>query len=93
MAQLSFMEKSQARGYAKRVLALVEHDFGTLPNAFKMMAYSPGLLGVVHSFLQALQERTQLDPRLRELAYRKTSQLNHCEYYSRLTLPLVEGED
>ncbi|MEW6296885.1 MAG: hypothetical protein AB1671_03990 [Thermodesulfobacteriota bacterium] len=80
MARISFVEKGQARGYAKKALDLVEHDFGMIPNIFKAMAHSPGLLGVVHSFLRALQEHTQLDPKLRELAYLKTSPLNHCAY-------------
>ena len=80
MAAISYLEKDQAGPQARPVLEQLEKGFGALPNIFKAMAHSPGLLGAFVSFFGALLEQSKLDPKLRELAYIKTSALNECHY-------------
>lgn len=80
MARISLVEKDQASVDVRSILEQIEKSYGMIPNIFKGMAHSPGLLGTFLSFFGALLEQTKLDPKLRELAYLKTSKLNNCNY-------------
>lgn len=49
-------------------------------NVTKLIGNQPELLAGFISLLQALYQRNTLPPRLRELAYLRTSQINQCHY-------------
>jgi alkylhydroperoxidase family enzyme len=52
---------------------------GRIPNIFKAMAHAPVFLQKFMEFDGAMRS-TKLDRKLRELAYLKASQVNHCQY-------------
>jgi alkylhydroperoxidase family enzyme len=56
----------------------VQAKLGKVLNIFRTMGHAPDVLQATLTFNQAIQHN--LDPKLRELAYLKTSQLNHCDY-------------
>ena len=49
-------------------------------NVTKLIANQPQLLEGFVTLLQALYQQNTLAPRLRELAYLRTSQINQCHY-------------
>lgn len=49
-------------------------------NVTKLVANQPELLSGFITLLQALYQHNTLAPRLRELAYLRTSQINQCHY-------------
>jgi alkylhydroperoxidase family enzyme len=49
-------------------------------NVTKLVANHPALLSGFVTLLQALYQHNTLAPRLRELAYLRTSQINQCHY-------------
>jgi len=51
---------------------------GKVLNIFRTMGHAPEILQSTLGFNQALQK--DLDPKLRELAYLKTTQINKCNY-------------
>ncbi len=57
----------------------MEKKLGAVPNVFRAMAHSPELFEGFLALNGALS-KTQLDGKLRELAYIKTSELNDCDY-------------
>ncbi len=80
MARISYLEKTQAPEEVQTIYAQIEKATGRIPNLIKAMAHSPTLLRQIVGYNQAIRNDTQLDPKLRELAYLKTSQLNRCHY-------------
>lgn len=58
---------------------LAEKLVGRVLNFHKVVAHSPQALAGFLAMSDALR-RMKLDRRLRELAYLRTAQLNHCEY-------------
>jgi len=57
----------------------MQHKIGVVPNVFRTMAHSPEMLQAFLA-LNATLAKTELDGKLRELAYMKCSQLNGCDY-------------
>ena len=51
---------------------------GLVPNMYQTLAHAPRVLQAVLSMGQAI--RTELDPKLRELAYLKVAQVHDCHY-------------
>ena len=49
-------------------------------NVTKLIANHPDFLAGFVAMVQGLYERNTLAPRLRELAYLRASQINHCHY-------------
>ena len=49
-------------------------------NVTKLIGNQPELLAGFIAMLQALYQHNKLAPRLRELAYLRTSQINRCHY-------------
>ena len=49
-----------------------------VPNIFRTMAHAPEVLDATLTFNASFQ--SGLDPKLRELAYLKTSLINECHY-------------
>ena len=81
MANVSYLSNEDAGEKLRPVFEGMEKKAGAVPNMFRAMAHNPELLEAFLSMNSALS-RIKLDPKLRELAYYKTSQLNGCEYCS-----------
>jgi alkylhydroperoxidase family enzyme len=67
-----------ASGAAKTLFQGIQAKFGMVPNIFRTMGHAPEVLEATLSLDRAIHQ--DLDPKLRELAYLKTSQLNGCNY-------------
>ncbi|HEV3260478.1 MAG TPA: carboxymuconolactone decarboxylase family protein [Gemmataceae bacterium] len=63
---------------ARPMFQAVQAKLGKVLNIFRTMGHAPDVLQATLTFNQAIQHN--LEPKLRELAYLKTSQLNHCDY-------------
>jgi uncharacterized peroxidase-related enzyme len=79
MALVSYLSKDDAAEKLRPVFEGMEKKLGAVPNMFRAMAHNPELLEGFLA-LNAPLSRTKLDAKLRELAYIKTSELNHCAY-------------
>jgi uncharacterized peroxidase-related enzyme len=79
MALVSYVSNQSAAEKIKPVFEGMEKKLGAVPNVFRAMAHNPEMLEAFLS-LNATLPRTQLDGKLRELAYIKTSELNACDY-------------
>jgi uncharacterized peroxidase-related enzyme len=79
MALVSYLSNNEAAEKLRPTFEGMERKLGAVPNMFRGMAHSPELLEGFLS-LNAALSKTKLDPKLRELAYVKTSELNHCGY-------------
>ena len=56
----------------------IQSKFRMVPNIFRTLGHAPDVLKATLDFDAAIHH--DLDPKLRELAYLKTSQLNGCHY-------------
>ena len=72
------LSDDQAPPAAKQQLQAIQAKFGMVPNIFRTMAHAPEVLQHTLGLDAAIGH--DLDPKLRELAYLKTSQLNGCHY-------------
>lgn len=79
MGRLSYLDKEKVAPEAKQIFESLEKAIGRVPNVFKAMAHAPVFFQKFMEFSGATRS-TKLDPKLRELAYLKTSQVNHCNY-------------
>jgi alkylhydroperoxidase family enzyme len=69
---------AQASEAVKGIFQNLQAKLGKVLNIFRTMAHAPEILQATLSFNQAIQK--ELDPKLRELAYLKTTQVNNCNY-------------
>jgi alkylhydroperoxidase family enzyme len=72
------MTDAQASGTAKNLFQNIQSKFGMVPNIYRTLGHAPEVLQATLALNQAIQK--DLDPKLRELAYLKTSQVNRCNY-------------
>ena len=79
MGLVSYVSDQDAAEKIKPVFQAMEKKIGAVPNVFRAMAHSPEMLEAFLS-LNATLPKTQLEGKLRELAYIKTSELNGCDY-------------
>jgi len=63
---------------AAEVLTDIQNQFGMIPNIFAVMSHHPPTLAGFVKLFEAIH--TDLEPRLREIAYLKASTINDCEY-------------
>ncbi len=63
---------------AKATFEKLHAKLKMVPNAFRTMAHAPEVLDAILTLNASFQ--SGLDPKLRELAYLKTSLLNECHY-------------
>ena len=54
--------------------------FGRMPNIFATMAHRPNALRHFLALYGAIMTEGTVEPKLKELAYLKTSMVNGCEY-------------
>jgi uncharacterized peroxidase-related enzyme len=79
MALVSYVSNQNAAEKVKPVFEGMEKKLGAVPNVFRAMAHNPEMLEAFLA-LNATLPKTQLEGKLRELAYIKTSELNGCDY-------------
>jgi alkylhydroperoxidase family enzyme len=78
MPLLAPLADAQASETAKGIFQTLQAKMGKVLNIFRTMGHAPESLQATLSFNQAIQK--ELDPKLRELAYLKTTQVNKCNY-------------
>ena len=69
---------AQATEPAQKLFQGIQGKLGMVLNIFRTMGYAPDVLQATLALDKAIQQG--LDPKLRELAYLKASQVNGCEY-------------
>jgi len=69
---------AQATEPAQKLFQGIQAKLGTVLNIFRTLGHAPDVLQATLQFDQALKHG--LDPKLRELAYLRTSQVNGCDY-------------
>jgi uncharacterized peroxidase-related enzyme len=79
MALVSYVTTSEAPEKVRPFFENLENKGQDVPNFLRTLAHNPEIL---HGFiaLNGAMHRTQLDPKLRELAYLKASEVNSCGY-------------
>jgi AhpD family alkylhydroperoxidase len=78
MSTLRPLSDEQAQGKAKTLFDGLKQKISMVPNIFRLMGHAPAVLEHTLGLDAAIQ--TGLDPKLRELAYLKASQVLHCGY-------------
>ena len=78
MPYIQPLQDNEAPEAAKPLFQAIQSKLGSVLNIFRTMGRVPEVLQATLSMNQAIQGH--LDPKLRELAYLKTSQLNACHY-------------
>ena len=78
MANLRPLSDDQAKGKAKDLFDALNGKLKMVPNIFRLMGHAPTVLEHTLGLNDAIQ--SNLDPKLRELAYLKASQVLHCGY-------------
>ncbi|HEX4835667.1 MAG TPA: carboxymuconolactone decarboxylase family protein [bacterium] len=74
------VEKDQAPDTVKRIYEALEQSLGSVPNFFKMLAHKPDVLRTFNQLYSAVWAEGALSPKMKELAYLRTSIHNGCEY-------------
>ena len=74
------LEKDQVRDSARAVYDELEKKMGRVINFFKVMARKPNVLGPFLETYSQVWAPGALSPKLKELAYLRTSLMNGCEY-------------
>jgi uncharacterized peroxidase-related enzyme len=79
MARVRYVEKEEATESLRPTYERIEKSVGIVLRFLKVLAHSPELFQGFLALDGALR-RTDLDPKLRELAYMRASELNGCDY-------------
>ena len=79
MARIRYVEKETAGPEQEKILSQLTQKSGKIANIWKLWSHSPQSLEAYMAFSKSLVKGT-LDPKLRELAYLKTSLVNGCAY-------------
>jgi alkylhydroperoxidase family enzyme len=78
MPHVQPLSDPQANPQAQALFGKIQGAFKMVPNIFRTMGHAPGVLEATLAFDRAIH--SDLDAKLRELAYIKTSKINHCNY-------------
>jgi uncharacterized peroxidase-related enzyme len=78
MPHLAPLSNEQASPEARALFNAIESAFKMVPNIFRTMGHAPKVLEHTLGLNQAIG--SDLDPKLRELAYLTASRINHCGY-------------
>ena len=76
MPLLPPLDDDQAAPNARAILEALHAKLGGVPNMYRTLAYAPNVLSAAVAMAQAI--RRDLDPKLRELAYLKVTDLTGC---------------
>jgi alkylhydroperoxidase family enzyme len=74
------LEKEQAAESVRPVYEGLEKKTGRMLNMFKVMAHKPNVLEPFLEFYKQVWAPGALDPKIKELAYLRTSLMNGCTY-------------
>ncbi len=69
---------SEANDSVRQTFDQLRARVGAVPNMYRTLAHAPAVLEAVVAMGQAI--RNDLDPKLRELGYLKTTRLTDCHY-------------
>ncbi|HEY7152712.1 MAG TPA: hypothetical protein VH575_02025 [Gemmataceae bacterium] len=78
MPHIQPLTDEQAGPQTRPIFEKIKGLFKMVPNIFRTMGHAPHVLQATLAFDQAIG--SDLGPKLRELAYLKTSKLNDCRY-------------
>jgi AhpD family alkylhydroperoxidase len=78
MPHIPPLSDPEATGQAQNIFQGLQSVLKMVPNIFRTMGHSPAVLKATLDLDSAIKH--DLDPKLRELAYLKASQLNRCGY-------------
>jgi len=76
MPHLPPLQNDEAVDAARVALEQLEVKLGRVPNMYRTFAHAPRVLNAAVAMAQAI--RADLDPKLRELAYLKVTQITDC---------------
>ncbi len=74
------LEKNQTAESVRPTYEALEKKMGRVINFFKVMAHAPKVLGPFLEFYTQVWASDALSPKLKELAYLRTSLMNGCDY-------------
>jgi len=77
------LEMDQAAEAVRPIYEGLEKKSGRVLNMFKVMAHKPNMLGPFLEFYKQVWAPGALEPKIKELAYLRTSIMNGCLYRSR----------
>ena len=80
MAAVNPIPTDSGTDVLKGIYENLTEKFGKVPNIFGVMAHRPSALQSFLPFYGAVMQEGTIEPKLKELAYLKTTQLNGCEY-------------
>jgi uncharacterized peroxidase-related enzyme len=78
MPHIPPLSDQDAGPQAQAVFDKIKGAFKMVPNIFRTMGHAPNVLEATLAFDRAIH--SDLDAKLRELAYLKASKINHCKY-------------
>ena len=74
------LDKSSAHESVRPIFDKLAQGSGRVINFFAVMAHKPNVLGPFIDFYGQIWEPGALSPKIKELAYLRTSLMNGCEY-------------
>jgi alkylhydroperoxidase family enzyme len=74
------IQPEQAVPEVQRIYRSLEERLGGVSNFYRVLAHKPALLRAFTQLYGAIWDDGALDPRLKELAYLRTSIVNACDY-------------
>jgi alkylhydroperoxidase family enzyme len=80
MAVVNPVPQDKAAAEVSGLYENLTKKYGHMPNFFALMAHRPAALKNFLPFYGSVISEGTIEPRLKELAYLKASQLNGCEY-------------
>jgi uncharacterized peroxidase-related enzyme len=83
MPVINSVPKEKAPAELHGLYDKLSHANGHMPNIFGVMAQRPKVLQAFMPLYAAIVNEGTVEPRYKELAYLKTSQVNGCEYCTR----------
>ncbi|MEH6458150.1 MAG: carboxymuconolactone decarboxylase family protein [Cocleimonas sp.] len=78
--KLSLLNVTDAQAEAKELLEATQKKMGFIPNMYKAMAHSPGLLNTYLQGYAAFREESGFSPAEQEVIFLTISHSNGCEY-------------
>ena len=80
MATIAPVSEERAAAEVKPIYENLKKNLGKVPNFFAMLAHKPEVLKAFLPFYEAVTGKGTVEPKYKELAYLKTSNVKACEY-------------
>jgi alkylhydroperoxidase family enzyme len=80
MSRIAPVEPENASPEVRAVYDKIEADGLALFNVIKLFGNNQHFVAALHNMIRGLYVEGKLEPRYRELAYLRASQLNSCHY-------------